>query len=92
MPLKILHIIIPPLPRSLKGSFLPSSLDLRRRAVCEIRACSMDLFWCVRMRGIFVICQLGQCTAAAKPATQFFARQQARVGEEGSGAESSSSL
>ena len=81
--LKFLHIIIPPLPHSLKGSFPPSSLDLRTRLVCEIRACAADLFWCVRMRGIFVICQLGQCTAAAKPATQFFARQQARVGEEG---------
>ena len=55
--LKILHIIILSLPRSLKGSFPSSSPGLRMRAVRALHACSLDLFSCVRMRRIFVICQ-----------------------------------
>ena len=57
MGLKILHIIILSLPRSLKGSFPSSSPDPRMRPVRALHACSLDLFSCVRMRRIFVICQ-----------------------------------
>ena len=51
------HYPIPSLPRSLKGSFLSSSPAPRMRAVRALHACSLDLFSCVRMRCIFVICQ-----------------------------------